>query len=279
MNKLVAIAIVAIAASIFYVNSRDTSPDLSGTVAVNSGDRPSQSSARGAADTGEQKSQRSKQSPPKTSAQPPAGSPEPEQDSRPADSQHSADQSTPTEANESSEQFKTEHPPPEPEIKTDGDDSLANVIDYEVKDDTSHGEFAAKYQSYSSIGQNEKLSKALLGSFVGEITGRADAHYALEMSVDGVIENSEFVGTSTIALDHNDRRVARLESNGDLSDFKVNDRGELVFTDIGGLETDTATPYYIFKVSFNDASSSYFTISRFDGTAVKNIGRGILQKR
>lgn len=160
-----------------------------------------------------------------------------------------------------------------------------NAIGYELGDDSSHGDFASKFQSYQPISQalsqaqSQGLRQLVKGAYAGDISAKNGDSYRLELDIDGVIESDAFIGTSTVALDHNGRRVARQESQGDLSDFKVNDQGELVFTDIGGVDENSPLPYYIFKINVQDASRPYFSLSRFTGSTIKNLGTGILSKR
>lgn len=158
-------------------------------------------------------------------------------------------------------------------------------IGYETKEGASHKEFASKYRGYRSIAQNPRLAKAVNGAFVGEVIG-AEHSYAFELQVDAVIDGDSFMGQLSHKLISDGIVLAGQEGQGDIDDLTFNDAEEVVFTDIGGLPeqqnhegSSASDKYYIYKINFTNLDQPYLTLSRFDGTAIKNIGKGLMRRQ
>lgn len=162
---------------------------------------------------------------------------------------------------------------------------IPDTIGYETKEGASHKEFASKYKGYRSIAQNPSLAKAINGNFVGEVMA-AEHSYTFELQVDAVIEGDSFMGQMSHKLISDGIVMAGYEGEGDIEDLTFNDAEEVIFTDIGGLpeppnhsESSQSDTYYIYKISFANPDQPYLTLSRFDGTAIKNIGKGVMSRQ
>lgn len=153
-------------------------------------------------------------------------------------------------------------------------------ITFEMPNGTSHQEFAAAYESYIPANVQMPFMRTLSGEYLGTTANDTD-EYELRFEVDGAIEGSEYVGKSLISIVQNGQQMARMTGDWLSEFFKVNDEGELVFTDIGGLEEEDGKTikYHIIKMNFSDKSAPPFTLSYFDGTRIKNLGSGVLVKQ